>query len=138
MVTWSCSAFPTDGVCKFPMAYLQTQRGLCSSRSLPFWEKEKANNLKNEIKEVEDLDNWQAPMPFLQSFFSSGRFKKSQKTPKGTGVQKTSPLGGFTWSSEMAVPLLGWVCLLSPGGPLGRHPHGALRVQCAAWEPLGL
>uniref|UniRef100_A0A8C8UMZ2 Spermatogenesis associated, serine-rich 1 n=1 Tax=Peromyscus maniculatus bairdii TaxID=230844 RepID=A0A8C8UMZ2_PERMB len=39
---------------------------------LPFWEKEKANNLKNEIKEVEELDNWQPPPPFLHSFFSSG------------------------------------------------------------------
>ncbi|XP_029326766.1 spermatogenesis-associated serine-rich protein 1 [Mus caroli] len=40
--------------------------------NLPFWEKEKANNLKNEIKEVEELDNWQVPMPFLHGFFSTG------------------------------------------------------------------
>ncbi|XP_036024377.1 spermatogenesis-associated serine-rich protein 1 [Onychomys torridus] len=40
--------------------------------NLPFWEKEKANNLKNEIKEVKELDNWHPPPPFLHSFFSSG------------------------------------------------------------------
>ncbi|XP_051008868.1 spermatogenesis-associated serine-rich protein 1 [Acomys russatus] len=40
--------------------------------NLPFWEKEKANNLKNEIKEVEELDNWQTTAPSLHSFFSSG------------------------------------------------------------------
>ncbi|KAL1771723.1 hypothetical protein HispidOSU_023230 [Sigmodon hispidus] len=40
--------------------------------NLPFWEKEKANNLKNEIKEVQELDNWQASPSFLHSFFSSG------------------------------------------------------------------
>ncbi|XP_063122924.1 spermatogenesis-associated serine-rich protein 1 isoform X4 [Rattus norvegicus] len=44
--------------------------------NLPFWEKEKANNLKNEIKEVEDLDNWQAPMPFLHGFLSTGPEEK--------------------------------------------------------------
>ncbi|KAM7318655.1 hypothetical protein ACRRTK_021767 [Alexandromys fortis] len=40
---------------------------------LPFWEKEKANNLRNEIKEVQELDNWKAPPPFLHSVFFSGR-----------------------------------------------------------------
>nr|XP_048301188.1 spermatogenesis-associated serine-rich protein 1 isoform X2 [Myodes glareolus] len=40
--------------------------------NLPFWEKEKANNLKNEIKEVQELDDWQAPPPFLHSVFFSG------------------------------------------------------------------
>jgi hypothetical protein len=107
--------------------------GLCSSCSLPFWEKEKANNLKNEIKEVEELDNWQVPMPFLHGFFSTGRFTKSHKPPTETGgVQKSSPLGGFTWSSEVAGRLLEWVCLLPPEGPLGRGPHRALRVECVA------
>lgn len=84
--------------------------GLCSSCSLPFWEKEKANNLKNEIKEVEELDNWQAPMPFLHGFFSAGRSKKSQQNkakqnnktknqtpPETGGFQKSNPLGGFMW-----------------------------------------
>ncbi|XP_057607861.1 spermatogenesis-associated serine-rich protein 1 [Chionomys nivalis] len=42
--------------------------------NLPFWEKEKANNLRNEIKEVQELDNWQAPPPFLHSVFFSGAF----------------------------------------------------------------
>ncbi|EGW01338.1 Cell division cycle 5-related protein [Cricetulus griseus] len=42
---------------------------------LPFLEKEKANNLSNEIKEVEELDSWQASSPFLSSFFSSGRYE---------------------------------------------------------------
>ncbi|CAO2607590.1 Spermatogenesis-associated serine-rich protein 1 [Lemmus lemmus] len=50
--------------------------------NLPFWEKEKANNLKNEIKEVQELDDWQAPPPFLHSIFLSGRFKKFQKKYK--------------------------------------------------------
>lgn len=43
--------------------------------------------MKNEIKEVQELDDWQAPPPFLHSIFFSGRFKKSQKKYK-------------TWSSE--------------------------------------
>ena len=59
---------------------------------MPFWEKEKANNLRNEIKEVQELDNWKAPPPFLHSVFFSGRFKKSQKNIK-SGVQKSSLLG---------------------------------------------
>ncbi|XP_031204445.1 spermatogenesis-associated serine-rich protein 1 isoform X2 [Mastomys coucha] len=58
--------------------------------NLPFWEKEKANNLKNEIKEVEELENWQAPMPFLHGFFSAGtgemapRLKVLAALPEGT------------------------------------------------------
>ncbi|XP_023576103.1 spermatogenesis-associated serine-rich protein 1 [Octodon degus] len=31
--------------------------------SLPFWVKEKADQLKNEIREVEELDNWQPAAP---------------------------------------------------------------------------
>uniref|UniRef100_A0A8C6W8L4 Spermatogenesis associated, serine-rich 1 n=1 Tax=Nannospalax galili TaxID=1026970 RepID=A0A8C6W8L4_NANGA len=38
--------------------------------NLPFWEKEKANNLKNEIQEVQELDNWQAKAPLVHSLFS--------------------------------------------------------------------
>ncbi|XP_076715619.1 spermatogenesis-associated serine-rich protein 1 [Callospermophilus lateralis] len=37
--------------------------------NLPFWVKEKANNLKNEIREVEELDNWQPAEPLLHSLF---------------------------------------------------------------------
>ncbi|XP_047414630.1 spermatogenesis-associated serine-rich protein 1 isoform X2 [Sciurus carolinensis] len=40
--------------------------------NLPFWVKEKANNLKNEIREVEELDNWQPAEPLLQSLFPLG------------------------------------------------------------------
>ncbi|XP_040138670.2 spermatogenesis-associated serine-rich protein 1 isoform X2 [Ictidomys tridecemlineatus] len=40
--------------------------------NLPFWVKEKANNLKNEIREVEELDNWQPAEPLLHSLFHLG------------------------------------------------------------------
>ncbi|KAM4835250.1 spermatogenesis-associated serine-rich protein 1 [Thomomys bottae] len=40
--------------------------------NLPFWEKEKANNLKNEIKEVEELEYWQPAPTLMQSIFFSG------------------------------------------------------------------
>ena len=37
---------------------------LFSSHSLPFWVKEKANMLKSEIREVEELDDWQPAVSF--------------------------------------------------------------------------
>ncbi|XP_069879727.1 spermatogenesis-associated serine-rich protein 1 isoform X2 [Dipodomys merriami] len=40
--------------------------------TLPFSEKEKANNLKNEIKEVEELEYWQPAPTLVQSIFLSG------------------------------------------------------------------
>ncbi|XP_054425414.1 spermatogenesis-associated serine-rich protein 1 [Pteronotus mesoamericanus] len=40
--------------------------------NLPFWVKEKANMLKNEIREVEELDNWQPAIPLIHSLFSAG------------------------------------------------------------------
>ncbi|KAF6116305.1 spermatogenesis associated serine rich 1 [Phyllostomus discolor] len=39
---------------------------------LPFWVKEKANRLKNEIREVQELDNWQPATPLLHNLFSTG------------------------------------------------------------------
>uniref|UniRef100_A0A5F7ZLN5 Spermatosis associated serine rich 1 n=1 Tax=Macaca mulatta TaxID=9544 RepID=A0A5F7ZLN5_MACMU len=33
--------------------------------NLPFWVKEKANSLKNEIQEVEELNNWQPAVPLI-------------------------------------------------------------------------
>jgi hypothetical protein len=55
-------------------------RILSSSCSLPFREKEKTINLKNEIKEVEELDNWQPAVSLTHGLFSSGALKKLQKT----------------------------------------------------------
>ncbi|KAM5325434.1 spermatogenesis-associated serine-rich protein 1 isoform 2-T4 [Glossophaga mutica] len=40
--------------------------------NLPFWVKEKANMLKNEIREVEELDNWQPAIPLIHNLFSTG------------------------------------------------------------------
>ncbi|XP_054935990.1 spermatogenesis-associated serine-rich protein 1 [Physeter macrocephalus] len=46
---------------------------------LPFWVKEKANELKNEIREVEELDSWQPAVPLLQSLLPVGGSKNLQK-----------------------------------------------------------
>ncbi|XP_014692965.2 spermatogenesis-associated serine-rich protein 1 isoform X1 [Equus asinus] len=40
--------------------------------NLPFWVKEKANRLKNEIREVEELDNWQPAFPSIHSLLTAG------------------------------------------------------------------
>ncbi|XP_038197154.1 spermatogenesis-associated serine-rich protein 1 isoform X1 [Arvicola amphibius] len=70
--------------------------------NLPFWEKEKANNLKNEIKEVEELDNWQAPPPFLHSVFFSGtgemapRLKLLAALPGETSSVLSTQVGRLT------------------------------------------
>ncbi|KAM9074215.1 spermatogenesis-associated serine-rich protein 1 isoform 1-T7 [Megaptera novaeangliae] len=47
--------------------------------NLPFWVKEKANELKNEIREVEELDSWQPAVPLLQSLLPAGGSKNLQK-----------------------------------------------------------
>uniref|UniRef100_H0WXY7 Spermatosis associated serine rich 1 n=1 Tax=Otolemur garnettii TaxID=30611 RepID=H0WXY7_OTOGA len=39
---------------------------------LPFWVKEKANNLMNEIREVEELDDWVPAVPLIRSLFPYG------------------------------------------------------------------
>ncbi|XP_078225441.1 spermatogenesis-associated serine-rich protein 1 isoform X3 [Callithrix jacchus] len=39
---------------------------------LPFWVKEKANSLKNEIQEVEELDNWRPAVPLMHNLLFSG------------------------------------------------------------------
>ncbi|XP_058162798.1 spermatogenesis-associated serine-rich protein 1 isoform X2 [Dasypus novemcinctus] len=41
--------------------------------NLPFWAKEKANRLKNEIREVEELDNWQPATPLLHNLLPPGK-----------------------------------------------------------------
>lgn len=46
-----------------------------SPHSLPFCVKEKANNLKNEITEVEELDNWQPAVSLVHSVFPSGELR---------------------------------------------------------------
>ncbi|KAI4531144.1 hypothetical protein MG293_019002 [Ovis ammon polii] len=40
--------------------------------NLPFWVKEKANMLKSEIREVEELDDWQPAVSLLHSFLPAG------------------------------------------------------------------
>ncbi|XP_015984172.2 spermatogenesis-associated serine-rich protein 1 isoform X3 [Rousettus aegyptiacus] len=47
--------------------------------TLPFWVKEKANKLKNEIREVEELNNWRPAVPFIHSLFPAGGLKNLQK-----------------------------------------------------------
>nr|KAF6363700.1 spermatogenesis associated serine rich 1 [Pipistrellus kuhlii] len=39
--------------------------------NLPFRVKEKANKLKNEIREVEELESWQSTIPLINSVFSA-------------------------------------------------------------------
>ncbi|XP_006882195.1 PREDICTED: spermatogenesis-associated serine-rich protein 1 [Elephantulus edwardii] len=45
---------------------------LPSIPNLPFWMKEEANKLQNEIREVEELDNWKPAAPFMPNLFPSG------------------------------------------------------------------
>lgn len=52
---------------------------LFSSYSLPFWVKEKANRLKNEIREVEELDNWHPAVPLMHTLFPAGGLKDLQR-----------------------------------------------------------
>lgn len=54
-------------------------RMLFSSYSFPFWVKEKANTLRNEIKEVEELDKWQPAIPLIHSLFPPGGLKSLQR-----------------------------------------------------------
>ncbi|KAM6185127.1 spermatogenesis-associated serine-rich protein 1 [Rhynchocyon petersi] len=43
--------------------------------NLPFWVKEEAHKLQNEIKEVEELDNWEPAVPFITSLLPPGGLK---------------------------------------------------------------
>lgn len=52
---------------------------LFSSYSLPFWVKEKANKLRNEIREVEELDNWQPAISLIDSLIPASGLKNLQK-----------------------------------------------------------
>ncbi|XP_013829226.1 PREDICTED: spermatogenesis-associated serine-rich protein 1 isoform X1 [Capra hircus] len=47
--------------------------------NLPFWVKEKANMLKSEIREVEELDDWQPAVSLLHSFLPAGGSKDFQR-----------------------------------------------------------
>ncbi|XP_077620907.1 spermatogenesis-associated serine-rich protein 1 isoform X3 [Crocuta crocuta] len=46
---------------------------------LPFWVKEKASRLKNEIREVEELDNWHPAVPLMHTLFPAGGLKDLQR-----------------------------------------------------------
>ncbi|XP_016068144.1 PREDICTED: spermatogenesis-associated serine-rich protein 1 [Miniopterus natalensis] len=48
--------------------------------NLPFWVKEKANKLNNEIREVEELDNWQPAIPLIHSLYSAGALDTSRQS----------------------------------------------------------
>lgn len=61
----------------------------------------------------------------FSSLVGSRNLKKNIKP----GVQKSSLLGSFMWCSEMAEPLLEWVCLLLQGSS-GRGLHHALSIAC--------
>ncbi|XP_048203642.1 spermatogenesis-associated serine-rich protein 1 isoform X2 [Perognathus longimembris pacificus] len=77
---------------------------------LPFREKEKANNLKNEIREVEELEYWQPAPTLLQTIFLSGGFTApSEKTRiKSKGVQKSRVLRGFLQKEGERRPTFSW------------------------------
>ncbi|KAI5935089.1 Spermatogenesis-associated serine-rich protein 1 [Manis javanica] len=47
--------------------------------NLPFWVKEKANKLRNEIREVEELDNWQPAISLIDSLIPASGLKNLQK-----------------------------------------------------------
>ncbi|KAM8779974.1 spermatogenesis-associated serine-rich protein 1 [Rhynchonycteris naso] len=47
--------------------------------NLPFWVKEKANKLKNEIREVEELNKWHPAIPLMCRLSSAGGFKHLQR-----------------------------------------------------------
>ncbi|KAF3831589.1 hypothetical protein GH733_000401, partial [Mirounga leonina] len=47
--------------------------------TLPFWVKEKANKLQNEIREVEELDNWQPASPLMHGLLLPGGLKNLQR-----------------------------------------------------------
>ena len=66
-----------EGVCKFCIR--RTEMVLFLSHSLPFWVKEKANMLKSEIREVEELDDWQPAVSLLHSLLPAGGSKDLQK-----------------------------------------------------------
>ncbi|XP_039710345.1 spermatogenesis-associated serine-rich protein 1 isoform X2 [Pteropus medius] len=48
--------------------------------TLPFWVKEKANKLKNEIREVEELNNWRPAVPLIHSLFPAGSLDFSRQS----------------------------------------------------------
>nr|XP_008261211.2 spermatogenesis-associated serine-rich protein 1 isoform X3 [Oryctolagus cuniculus] len=55
---------------------------LPQSPNLPFWVKEKANNLRNEITEVEELNKWQPAVSLANSLFASGGLKNLPEIPE--------------------------------------------------------
>ncbi|XP_008261213.3 spermatogenesis-associated serine-rich protein 1 isoform X5 [Oryctolagus cuniculus] len=55
---------------------------LPQSPNLPFWVKEKANNLRNEITEVEELHKWQPAVSLANSLFASGGLKNLPEIPE--------------------------------------------------------
>lgn len=73
-----CTTFPTEGVCAFCSRQTQTQV-LFSFHSLPFWVKEEADRLKNEIREVKELDNWQPASPLMHNLLLPGGLKNFQR-----------------------------------------------------------
>ncbi|XP_037375721.1 spermatogenesis-associated serine-rich protein 1 isoform X2 [Talpa occidentalis] len=48
--------------------------------SLPFWVKEKEQKLQNEIREVAELENWQAAAPLIKSLFPPGSLDISRQS----------------------------------------------------------
>ncbi|KAM9234665.1 spermatogenesis-associated serine-rich protein 1 [Dugong dugon] len=59
--------------------------------NLPFWVKEEANKLKNEIREVEELDYWQPAVPFLSSLLPPGRPYTQPLSDVTTNLNATFP-----------------------------------------------
>lgn len=74
--------------------------------------------MKSEIKEVEELEDWQASPPFLQNVLpTSGRFKKSQKSIE-TAVAWEASHGALwqrlSWGVSSAPGVLWPVVLTTP------------------------
>ncbi|XP_066217499.1 spermatogenesis-associated serine-rich protein 1 [Saccopteryx leptura] len=51
--------------------------------NLPFWVKEKANKLKNEIREVKELDNWRPAIPLMRRVSSADPGKTKSRMSSG-------------------------------------------------------
>uniref|UniRef100_A0A4W2H6T2 Spermatosis associated serine rich 1 n=1 Tax=Bos indicus x Bos taurus TaxID=30522 RepID=A0A4W2H6T2_BOBOX len=81
-----CVLDPRNGIPKLtpgdnPYMYPEQSKGFHKAGStlppvnfsiLPFWVKEKANMLKTEIREVEELDDWQPAVSLLHSLLPAG------------------------------------------------------------------
>ncbi|XP_007934493.1 spermatogenesis-associated serine-rich protein 1 [Orycteropus afer afer] len=82
--------------------------------NLPFWVKEKANKLKNEIREVEELDNWQPAVSLTRSLLPPGGLHSIKKivlwtlkgNPKQRQTTKQAPMSLIQLIAFVSVAVL--------------------------------